>query len=82
MKTCRLAIVRASAGGGADVGGEDTDVEGAVGAEAGAAGFSACTRATIPLNTVPMSMAGGVGMTGGGLNRSFKAPKVFTKSCS
>ena len=30
MKTCRLAIVRASAGGGADVGGEDTDGEAAL----------------------------------------------------
>ena len=81
MNTCRLAMVRSSAGG-AVVGVEATDGAGAVGGDDRAGGFRACTRAAIPERTFPKSMGGGVGATGAGANRSFNAPKVLTKSCS
>ena len=86
MKICRLAMVSASAGAGpgaAGAGGEVTE-EVAVGPARGvdSEGLSACTRAAIPVRTVPKSMAGGVGATGAGANSSLNAPKVCTKSWS
>ena len=56
-----------------------TLLEGAVGAEFGAVGFSAVTRAAIPAKTLPKSMGGGC-VAGPGANRSFKAVKVLTTS--
>ena len=87
MKICRLAMVSASAGAGpgaAGDGGEVTEGEVTEGPARGvdSEGLSACTRAAIPVKTVPKSMGGGVGATGAGANRSFNAPKVLTKSCS